>query len=75
MRCVIGSPVHKCYVCGPESTQPFLDEQFFNASDTIQDTCANFDQSSEPAKQAYAIDCPKGYRGCITKIGRKIITQ
>ena len=70
MRC-IGSPVHKCYVCGPESEQPFIDEKFLNASEKIQKTCEGFDQLLDHAKEAYAIECPRGYPGCMTKIGRK----
>ncbi|XP_070493337.1 uncharacterized protein [Chironomus tepperi] len=71
MRC-IGSPVHKCYVCGPESEQPFIDEKFLNASEKIHKTCEGFDQLLDHAKEAYAIECPKGYSGCITKIGLEV---
>lgn len=52
-----------CYVCGPDSAQPFIDRS--NERENIINVC------NEVAAEKEKFKCPKGFRGCITKIDRK----
>lgn len=57
----------KCYICGPYSDQPFIDNKV-NISN-VPASCDEFDRLMPDKKSQYEFQCPENHIGCLLRVG------